>query len=116
MKIPAFKEKYGKPERSLFNIERKNFLEFFNVSLRHFVRLSNMAARLCCRFSSSVRKVHILQRFTYCTRTPERNKFDTSLLDILVCPLSKKPLRCAKLYQIYNRNLQYKHKAPKNQI
>jgi uncharacterized protein YbaR (Trm112 family) len=92
----------------------ENILEFFGAyNLRlfcHFVRLSNMAARFCSYFKSSAPKIHILQRFTYCTQAKTGGKFDTSVLDILVCPLSKEPLRCAKFYQIsYFKNIRFVH-------
>ena len=52
-----------------------------------------MAARLCSYLTISFPKVHVFQCFTYCSNAKTGGNFDTSLLDILVCPVSKEPLR-----------------------
>ncbi|XP_046843375.1 UPF0434 protein BRADO0313-like [Xenia sp. Carnegie-2017] len=48
-----------------------------------------MAGRL---FATTMKSV-LQSRSTYCTKEMAGQKFDKSLLDILVCPLSKEPLR-----------------------
>ena len=53
-----------------------------------------MAAKIGLYFGISVKKINILRRFTNCNHTAAGGKFDIGLLDVLVCPLSKEPLRC----------------------
>ena len=71
-----------------------DILEFFLANkLRHFARLCNMAARFRSYVVIFAPKINILQRFTRCTQTSSGRNVDESLLEIVVCPLSKEPLR-----------------------
>ena len=56
----------------------------------------------------------LFQRSTYCTHEQRSDKFDKSLLDILVCPLSKERLRSVQKPSIYSkfRHVTHAHLQP----
>ena len=72
---------------------------------RHIWRLLHLMAAKVLGIRGCIVPIRscLFQRPAYCTHEQRSDKFDKSLLDILVCPLSKERLRSVQKPSIYSK-------------